>query len=453
MSSRPVTVAFISLGCAKNLVDSQTMASALLSNGLDLAGSPEDADAIVINTCAFINDARNESTKAILSACSLKSKGACRAVIVAGCMPQRYKNDMFKMMPGIDAIIGLDELRDLPAVIRQVIDGGKHVTRLSEVSRALFEPGDKPVIFSTGAFAYIKIAEGCNHPCAFCAIPSIRGKYRSRKPDDIIKEAEYLLDKGFRELNLISQDVSSYGQDLTDKADLAGLITKLGRIGGKFWIRILYAYPGKITDELINAIGETEQACHYFDVPVQHSDPDILKAMLRAGTCNHVLDLPQRIRSRIPDAALRTSIITGFPGETSARFKHLAEFVQASEFDQLGVFTFSPENGTAAEKLPNRPSAAMAEKRKKEIMRIQKKIVDQKHRSLLSTNCEVLLERYIKEANNVWIARSSRLAPEVDGVIFVSGVPASKKPGDFVTIEYNDTAGYDMLAEWNEYKV
>lgn len=440
-------VAFVSLGCAKNLVDSQIMAGSLVSAGMSLANSPAEADVIVINTCAFINDARAESTKAILSACSLRKQGSCKAVIVAGCMPQRYKKDMFRMMPGIDAIIGLDELRELPNVIKKAIEGSKEAVYVSDVSKALFEPGRRPVIFSKGAFAYIKIAEGCNHPCAFCAIPSIRGKYRSRKPDDIVKEAEYLLDKGFRELNLISQDVTSYGLDLQDKANLSGLVRKIGNIGGKFWIRILYAYPGLITDDLLDAIGGTAQACHYFDVPVQHSDPVILKSMRRAGTTLHVANLTERIRSHIPDATIRTAIITGFPGETEEKFKGLIDYVKASEFDHLGVFTFSPEKGTVAEKLPGRPSASVAEKRKKAIMRLQKKIVDEKHLRLLSVTDEVLLERCIKEANNTWIARSQRLAPEVDGEIYVSGVPAGKRQGEFVKIRYTDAAGYDMIAE------
>lgn len=441
----PLSVGFISLGCAKNLVDSQTMAGNLVAANITLAPTPEEADVVIVNTCSFIEDAREESMEMILSACTLKQEGVCRAVLVAGCMPQRYRDRIQQALPDVDAFIGLDELDRVPEIVRALDAGESGIVSISETSERLFEPV-VPVVFTAGAHAHLKIAEGCNHQCAFCAIPGIRGAHRSRTLDHIVAEAETLLGKGFRELDVISQDVTSYGRDLASEPSLADLVTSLGAIGGTFWIRLLYGYPSLVTDDLLEAMATTPQACHYLDIPIQHSHPDVLRAMRRGGTVSHVATMATRIRKAMPDAALRTTCLIGFPGETEEHFQHLLDFCRETRFDHLGAFVYSPEEGTPAYDMDKVPPLEVAEERYTRLLEQQKTIVDENNAALVGQTTRILLEGMRDEEEHTWRGRSRRQAPEVDGETYVTGVPSDAGLGDFITATFTAPYDYDMRA-------
>jgi len=443
----PLSVGFISLGCAKNLVDSQTMAGNLVAANLTLAPSPEDADVIIVNTCSFIEDAREESMEMILSACQLKSKGPCRAVLVAGCLPQRYRDRIQEALPDVDAFIGLDALDRVPEIVRALGAGERDIVAISEHAERLFEPV-VPVVFSGGAHAYLKIAEGCNHRCAFCAIPGIRGRHRSRTIDQIVAEADKLLSQGFRELDVISQDVMSYGHDLNNGTALPALVRRLGALGGNFWIRLLYGYPSLISDELLEVMATTPQVCHYLDVPIQHSHPEILRAMRRGATASCVADMVGYVRNAIPDAVLRTTCLVGFPGETEAHFQHLLEFCYAVRFEHLGAFVFSPEENTPACDMDDTPPFEVAEERYARLMEQQKIIVDENNRGQVGRTMEILLETKDLNRRGTWRGRSVRQAPEVDGNTFVDGVPKETGLGDFVRVTLTEPDDYDMHARF-----
>ena len=447
LTQSPVSVGFISLGCAKNLVDSQIMAGVLVKEGMRLAASPEEADVVLVNTCAFIEEAREESLDAIRAACRLKTDGTCRAILVAGCYPQRYRDRLREQLPDVDAFIGVDELERVGAVVRDLIAGARGGIEVSATPGRLFEPPVPGLVFSNGCYAYLKIAEGCNHPCAFCAIPAIRGNYRSRSIERVVREAEQLLGEGFRELDLISQDVTAYGHDRRDGTDLPALLRALGRIGGRFWIRLLYGYPSGVTDRLIAAIAEVPQVCRYLDVPVQHSHPEMLRAMRRAGTADTVRDLAVRWRRLVPGLVLRTTCLVGFPGETDGHFDHLLNYVREAEFDHLGVFVFSPEEGTTAFDMASRPPQETAERRRERLLLAQKEIVDRKLAALVGSEGEVILDRRGPESGaRRWLARSARQAPEVDGVVRVRSAPDAARAGDFVRVRYTSALDYDMNA-------
>ncbi len=440
-----LSVGFISLGCAKNLVDSQLMAGVLISEKFRLARSPEEADVVIVNTCAFIGEARAESMEMIEEACRMKEAGQCRAVLVAGCLPQRYREQLKNKLPAVDAFIGLDDLESVGTVIRRLSEGKRGIFNVSVKSSRLYEPKVPGIVFTGGPFAYLKVAEGCNHKCSFCAIPAIRGAYRSRTMSQVLAEAEKLLANGMKELNLISQDITSYGRDLKYESDLAALIEALGRFGGRFWIRLLYGYPAMVNDRLLKVMAEAPQVCHYLDLPVQHSHPDILRAMRRSDTIMHVEKMADRIRQAMPDVSLRTTCLVGFPGETEEHFQHLLNFVSRVEFDHLGVFTFSPEENTAAFDMPDRPDEETAAARRDELLVVQREVVDRKAARLVGFDAEVLLERKDPESD-MWIGRARRNAPEVDSVVFVKNLPPIASAGEFVNVRYTAQQDYDMEA-------
>jgi ribosomal protein S12 methylthiotransferase len=450
-NARPLSVGFVSLGCPKNLVDSQRMAGVLLSENLRFAPTPEEADVVIVNTCAFIEKAREESMGAILSACRLKAQGGCRAVIVAGCFPQRYREQLKAALPDVDAFVGLDALERIGSVVRRVAAGKRDVMEVAAQSTRLFEPRHPAPVFSTGAYAYLKVAEGCDHRCSFCAIPGIRGRHRSRPLDRVVREAEQLLEGGMRELDIVSQDVTAYGHDLGDGTNLAALLRALGALGGHFWIRLLYGYPSRVTQELLETIGTLAQVCHYLDLPIQHSHPDILRAMGRADTVRCLDTMAPRIRAALPDVVLRTTCLVGFPGEKEEHFRHLLNFVRATEFDHVGVFTYSAEEDTRAIALPGRPSARVAAERMDRLMRAQRAIVDRKSAAKIGTEAQVLLEKPAPGRKNAWLARSYREAPEIDGTITVTRAPAGARRGDFIKARYTRHSGYDMHAVAAEY--
>lgn len=446
LSKRQLSLGLITLGCAKNLVDSQILLHKAIEDGVPLAARPDDADILLINTCSFINDARDESYAVISNACKLKRTGKCKAVIVAGCMPQRYKERLCKELPDVDAFLGLDDLDKIAEVIHRIQNGEVRIFEVSEDSSRLYEPPELPVVLTGGPFAYIKIADGCNHRCSFCSIPYFRGNYRSRTIESIVREAETLLEHGFKELNLISQDTTFYGMDMKNHSNLVTLLRALGRIGGKFWIRLLYAYPTYVTDELLETIGEIAQICHYLDVPIQHCVPELLKSMGRTDTIDHVNILANKARSIIGDIVLRTTCLVGFPGETDKHFQNLVEYLQRNQFDHVGVFIFSPEENTPAYKMEGIPSPKIAEKRRQYLIKTQQNIVRNKNSALVGTEDEVLMEQPVKGYEDYWIARSYRLAPEVDGAVFVK-VSKPVQSGDFVRVLYTDYEDYDLLSE------
>ena len=438
-------VGFISLGCAKNLVDSEHMAAVLREEGVALAPSPEEADIILINTCGFIGDAKEESVDAILRACARKQSGECRAVIVAGCLIQRYKGELQRAIPEVDAFIGLDQLPEIGRIVRRLEKGERGILNVSAVSRKVFSPLPSRIILTGGPFAYVKIAEGCNHRCAFCAIPGIRGRYRSRRIDDIVREAESLLGRGIRELNLISQDTTRFGHDLKDGSDLPALLRQLGKLGGRFWIRLLYGHPAYLTDALLEAMGEVSQVCRYLDIPIQHAHGAILSAMRRPGGREAVLKFPELARARLPGVVLRTTCLVGFPGETVAQFNELVRFVQETEFDHLGVFAYSPEETTAAATMPSPVSSKTGQRRRNRLMEVQQAIAFRKAKARRGQLDEVLLLRPAK--NGLWFARSRGQAPDVDGMTFVRGLASDMKPGDLMSVRCTGSAGYDLKAD------
>lgn len=438
-----LSVGFVSLGCAKNLVDSEHMATVLNAARIRLAPSPEEADIVLINTCGFIGDAKRESIDAILRACALKAAGTCRAVVVAGCLTQRYQEELRRALPEVDAFIGLDQLDDIAAIVERLEQGETGIARVSRTSQRLFNPLPSRLVLTGGPFAFVKIAEGCNHRCAFCAIPGIRGHYRSRRPADIIRETETLLARGIREVNLISQDTTRYGADLGGGASLPKLLRELGRIGGRFWIRLLYGHPAHLGEDLLEAMAEVPQVCRYLDVPIQHAHPAILRAMRREGRERAVRAFPERARRLLPGVTLRTTCLVGFPGETAAQYADLLSFIRDVEFDHLGVFVFSPEEHTAAAGMPRQVPQAVARRRRDRLMREQQAIVFRKAAARKGTDDTILLLK--PDRRGAWIGRSSAQAPDVDGTVRVTGV-ADGRSGAWIEARYIGASGYDLRA-------
>lgn len=446
-----LSVGFVSLGCAKNLVDTQLMAGFLKRDGIELAHSPEEADVILVNTCAFIQDAREEAAEAILSACEQKRRGGCRAVIVAGCMVQRYRERLARAFPDVDAFLGVDNLESVSELIRKLEQGKRPRRVLAGHGKAAktYNPAYPSLLFTGGPFAYLKIAEGCDHRCAFCAIPGIRGAFRSRPEADLLREAEAMVKAGVREINLIAQDVLRYGTDFSDdrKPRIAPLLRKLDALDGDFRLRLLYGYPAAVTDEILEILATSKHLCRYLDVPVQHCNPAILKAMGRADAIDATLGFAERLRKAVPDLTLRTTCLVGFPGETDEAFEELLAYVKTSRFDHLGTFVYSPEEGTRALLLPNVPDPETAEARRDALMAAQQRIVRERARSLVGRRDRALLLRTPAKKGGAWTARLPRQAPEVDGETRVKNVPADAKTGDFLPVAITGSRGYDLLAE------
>ncbi len=439
-----VSVGFISLGCSKNLVDSQVMAGFLKAGQIQLAPSPEAADVILVNTCSFIEAAREEAAEAILSACAHKAGGNCRAVIVTGCLVQRYRERLAKAFPDVDAFLGIDELERVADVVRKV-SGGKRCGVVAAPGDAVkvYNPLYPTLLFTGGPFAYLKIADGCDHRCAYCAIPSIRGRFRSRRAEDIVAEAAGMVAAGVREINLISQDSLLYGSDLGGGPRIAELLKRIDELEGDFWLRVLYGYPSGVTGEVLEVLNTARHVCRYLDLPIQHSHPEMLRAMNRAPAIGATEGLAQRLRQAVPGVVLRTTCLVGFPGETEAHFEHLLETVAAAKFDHLGVFGFSPEEGTPAFDR-EAPAPAIVEERCRRLMALQKKIVRERAQTLKGSADRALLLR--RGAAGVWLARLPRQAPDVDGETRVREVSASARAGDFVRVVLTGGKGYDLEA-------
>jgi ribosomal protein S12 methylthiotransferase len=434
-------VGFISLGCPKNLVDSEVMLGHLKLKGFAITSRLEEAEILVVNTCGFIESAKQESIEAILEAASMKQKGACRKLVVAGCMIERYREQLLADMPEIDACLGT---RDI-----------EHIAEILGANDRLFEPERNPsylydehsprLLTTPKASAYLKISEGCDHACAFCAIPFIRGPQRSRTLDSIVAEARQLVAQGVLELNLVGQDTTDYGRDLGDPDALEKLVRALGKVEGLRWFRIHYSYPNRLTDGLLHAMAETERCAKYLDLPLQHADVRVLKAMARGGGRSTFLKLLKKIRHTVPGVFVRSNFIVGFPPETEESFEELRGFVEEAQFEHMGVFTYSQEEGTPAFELGDPVSERMKQKRKRILMELQQKICRAKNRALEGRTLDVLVEGSHEETELVFKGRHQGQAPEVDGgVLLVGGEP---KVNTIQAVRITKGHAYDLVGE------
>jgi len=434
-------IGFVSLGCPKNLVDTEVMMGQLVSRGHELTPHPSDADVIVVNTCSFIDPAKQESVDTILEMAEYKKTGRAQRLIVAGCLVERYRADIRKDMPEVDAVIGTNELEKITALCEGLAPAPN-----------LFEPylyhDLTPRILSTPRhFAYIKIAEGCDHPCTFCVIPQYRGKFRSRRFESVISEATRLFSQGVREVNLIGQDTTCYGEDLGMKDGLAALLARLAQIEtpDEKWVRFLYCYPNKVTRKLLDTMAAHESLVKYIDMPLQHASAPVLKRMKRGANGDIFLKLIERIRATIPGIAIRTSMIAGFPGETEQDFETLCQFVEAAQFDRLGVFSYSDEDTSKSFELDQKVDSKTIYNRKRHLMSIQKKISRKRNRALIGREFPVLVEGPSADSDLVWQARLPTQAPEIDGVCYISD-PGDHplKAGDMRTMRITEAHDYDL---------
>ena len=426
----------VSLGCPKNQVDAEQILGVLSGKGFEITPRQDEADVIVVNTCGFIESAKEESIDAILEAAKMKKRGRCRALIVAGCLAQRYKDELAREMPEADAIIGTAEIPKVAEICGRVLGKHEHIVTSSAPSLVFGLPR---VSTTPRHYRYLKIAEGCSNRCSYCAIPLIRGNFASRPLDSILDEAKRLADEGTKELVLLAQDSTQYRDA---GVDLPKLLRKLARVRGLTWVRLMYVYPGKVTDELMAVLADEEKLCKYLDMPVQHIDDRVLAAMNRRGTADDIRRTIAKLRKTVPGISLRTSLITGFPGETAAAFKRLLAFVKEEEFEHLGVFTWSPEEGTPAVDLPGRVPRAVAEERLDSIMTTQRAISLRKNKALIGTRTTVLVDAVEDMA---LISRMQTQAPEIDGVVYLSETEA--QPGEFVKVTITDAREYDLLGE------
>lgn len=429
-------VLLISLGCDKNLVDSEVMLGLLNKAGHQLTNDETEADVVVVNTCAFISDAKEESINTIIEMGELKKTGKLKKLIVAGCLSQRYKDEIMKELPEIDVIIGATNYDKIVEAIgtdeESIVDDINYTPR----------PIAERIVTTNASMAYFKIAEGCNKLCTYCIIPHIRGRYRSMPMDSLIASAEKLASDGIKELVLVAQETTLYGVDLYGEKKLPELLIKLSEIEGIEWIRLLYCYPEEITDELIEVMATNPKICHYVDIPIQHSENAILKRMGRRTSREDIVELVGRLRTAMPDIAIRTTLISGFPGETQELHDGLVDFVDECEFDRLGVFTYSPEEGTPAAEYEDQVDGELAAKWRDEIMELQQEISYEKNQQMIGSTQKVLIEGYLVD-DDVYVGRTYRDAPGVDGIVFVSA-PYELISGSFVDVKITEANEYDL---------
>ena len=433
---------FISLGCDKNLVDSEMMMGLLHDRGYEFTDNEEEADIIVINTCGFINDAKEESINTILEMAKYKENNL-KALIVAGCLVERYKNEILQELPEIDAIVGTTAFDKICDVVDDVLADKKH-NELESINK-MCRPDVKRIITTGGYYSYLKIAEGCDKHCTYCSIPMIRGAYRSVPMDELVKEAEYLADNGVKELIIVAQEITVYGKDLYGEKKLPELLHRLCKIPGIQWIRLLYCYPEEITDELIETIRTEKKICHYIDMPIQHASDKILKAMGRRTNNAELRNIISKLRKEIPDICLRTTLITGFPGETEEDHQILLDFIDEMEFDRLGVFTYSPEEDTKAASLDNQVDEEVKLCGKDEIMELQQEISMDKSERLVGKEIEVIIEGKASD-EDVYVGRSYMDAPSVDGYVFINS-EEELMSGDFAKVRIVKAMEYDLIGD------
>lgn len=435
-------IALESLGCSKNLVDAEIMMGILNKKGYKLVGDFEEADIILVNTCGFIESAKQESIDTILELAQLKETANLKILIVTGCLAQRYADELKNEIPEIDAIVGTGSYQNIDEIVNSLKEE-KHIVSLNDIDFVYNE--NLPRYISTPShMAYLKIGEGCDNKCTYCIIPKLRGKYRSRKIEDIIVEAKDLASKGVKEVVVIAQDTTKYGYDLYGKEMLPKLLEELANIEGLKWIRIMYSYPESISEELVKVIKKYDNICNYFDMPIQHASNKILKLMNRHTTREDILSKVEMIRSHIPNATLRTTIIVGFPGETEKDFNELVEFVKIAKFDRLGAFTYSREEDTPADKLPNHVEEETKLARKDTLMLVQQEISQNLNLAKVGNEYEVLIEEQIED--KVYIGRTQGDAEEIDSIVYVKS-NNQLKAGDFVNVKINSALEYDLMGD------
>jgi ribosomal protein S12 methylthiotransferase len=451
-------IGMISLGCPKNLVDSEVMLGLAQQSGHQLTRDAADADVLIVNTCAFIDKAKQESIDAILEMAELKKTGKCQRLVVTGCMAERYRDELREQIPEIDAVLGTGELPEIAAAIAPTFipllrSNGEPIEPRTpnpesrQLPTYLYDADTPRLLATPRHYAYIKIAEGCDYKCAFCIIPTLRGHYRSRPSDSIVREARALASRGVKELLLISQDTSFYGNDRGERGALARLLRELNTIDGLEWIRMLYLYPTTIGDDVLDAMAESEKVCNYIDLPLQHASDDVLKRMKRPGTRASYERLLNRIRTRIPDVALRTTFIVGFPGETAKDFAELHDFVETVGFDHVGVFTYSHEDGTTAHGLLDDVSARVKKQRQSALMSLQKKIVKKAQQLRAGQHVRLLIDGPSAEHELVLRGRLEGQAPDIDPVVYLTDCdPSDFHAGQFLQAEIVGSRDYDLLA-------
>lgn len=435
-------IGMISLGCNKNQIDAEIMLAELAKNGFEITDDVDGAAAVIINTCGFIEDAKKEAIENILDMAELKKEGVIGKIIVTGCLAERYKDEILTEMPEVDAVVGLGSNKDIVEICRKVI-GGEQVVSFGE--KTCLPIDSERMLTTPGYYAYLKIAEGCSNHCTYCAIPKIRGEYRSRQPESILKEAVQLANQGVKELIVIAQDTSRYGEDLYGKSALPALLSSLCKIDGIEWVRVLYCYPERITDELISAFKSNEKLVNYFDIPIQHADAQVLKRMNRKGDRESLLALVNKIRTQLPDAVIRTTLITGFPGETEEQFETLSAFVDEAKFDRLGCFAYSQEEGTPAALLDGQLDEDLKQHRLDVIMEQQYRIMQKRNEEQTGKILRTVVEGY-DAYTDTYYGRTWRDAPEIDGQInFTCGYELNE--GDFVDVEVMGINEYDLIGE------
>lgn len=436
-------ILFISLGCDKNLVDTEVMLGMLASRGYEMTNDEQEADIIVINTCCFIHDAKEESIQNILDMAEYKKNGSAKALIVTGCMAERYRQEILDEIPEVDEVLGTTAYdRILDAVDAAL--AGQHEVMTANLD-ALPLPETKRLVTTGGHFAYLKIAEGCDKHCTYCIIPKIRGNFRSVPMERLLKEAQDLAEQGVKELILVAQETTLYGKDLYGEKSLPKLLRELCKISGIRWIRILYCYPEEITDELIQVMKEEPKICHYLDLPIQHANDTILKRMGRRTSKQELIDIVQKLRKEIPDICLRTTLITGFPGETQEQHEEVMEFIDILEFDRLGAFTYSPEEDTPAATFEDQIEEEVKEDRQADIMELQQEIAFDKAEDMIGREVLVMIEGKVAD-ENAYVGRTYRDAPNVDGLIFIN-TDVELISGDFAKVKVTGALDYDLIGE------
>ena len=443
-SPRKTTLGFVNLGCTKNQVDAEIMLGTLAANGFELSADPDRAEVVIINTCGFIEEAKQESINTIIEHGELKKSGSCKVLIASGCLAQRYQGDLLKELPELDGVVGTGEIGRIADICKKLLTSKKRHQRVFiSPPPYLYDEMAPRIRLGRSHSAYVKIAEGCNRNCAFCAIPIMRGKQRSRPIESIVAEAKLLAAEGVKELNLISQDTVNYGVDLGIRQGFTALLRALVRVKGLRWIRPFYLYPQQVTDELIALYAGEETLAKYIDMPFQHINNAMLKRMHRLGTKADITALVEKFRSRIPGLTFRTAFIVGFPGETDAAFDELKAYVEAMEFDRVSVFLFSDEEGVPSEKMDDKVDRAVMNERRNELQAIQESIALAKSRALVGRTLEVLVDGASEETEHLLEARHEGLAPEIDGVVYINDGVAN--PGDLVKVSITDATTYDLV--------
>lgn len=436
---------FVSLGCDKNLVDSEMMITSLRKSGFEIVNEETLADVIVVNTCCFIGDAKEESINTLLEMAEYKEVGACRLLVAAGCLAQRYHREIQEEIPEVDVIVGTMGYETLAETIQKTLQERQSVTVCLKDINYLPEPLTDRDSMSGGYFAYLKIAEGCDKHCTYCVIPKVRGGYRSVPMENLVAQAEHLVNGGARELILVAQETTLYGTDLYGKKSLSELLYRLSDIEELRWIRILYCYPEEITDELIQAVKSLPKVCHYLDIPIQHGSDAVLRRMGRRTNRQELMEMIQKLRQEIPDIILRTTLITGFPGESDEDFQEMCSFVEEMQFDRLGVFPYSQEEGTPASEMPDQIPEEVKISRRDEIMALQQQIAFAKSESHIGKEFDVIVEGRLPE-EGVYITRTYMDAPEVDGYVFVSS-DWDLLSGDYLRVKITGADDYDLIGE------